>query len=142
MGELSRVPPGTLPGRVPWASSAWFLAQNPKIQKIALALLVVKNCFGALSCQKSAFMRVRGDCRTQGCTCACCSLDPVCCIGPALCARSSCMQAAGRKSSNGVEKSTIAPSRSSSVKSVMRRGTSSCGGAVRTGTLRLHFFCV
>ena len=34
---------GNPPGRVPWASTAWFLASNPQIQKNVLALLIVKK---------------------------------------------------------------------------------------------------
>ncbi len=48
IGSLCRVSsgpgsPGNRPPRVPRASSAWFPAQNPQIQKIALALLVVNK---------------------------------------------------------------------------------------------------
>ena len=46
----ARVPRGILPGRVPQP-------QIPQIPKIAAALLVVKNCFGALSCQKNALAK-------------------------------------------------------------------------------------
>ena len=59
-----RVPPRSRSLLVPRASRAWFpgppergsLAQNAKIEKNALALLVVKKkCFGILSCQQMLF---------------------------------------------------------------------------------------
>ena len=48
------VPQGCAPGRVPRVPQPGSPAQNPKVQKIALALLIVKKCLGVLNCQKNA----------------------------------------------------------------------------------------